>query len=53
MVKERALYMKSAILEKVWITIAATGVGVSLFINNSHQLIESNTNTFSSAIIRK
>lgn len=45
--------MKSKVLEKVWITIAAIGIGISLFVNNSHQLIESNTDTFSNAIIRK
>lgn len=32
--------MKSAILEKVWITIAAIGVGISLFINNSHPFLK-------------
>ncbi|MGP3388030.1 hypothetical protein [Lactobacillus crispatus] len=30
---------------------AAIGIGASLFINNSHQLIESNATTISNAII--
>ena len=42
--------MKSKLLEKVWLTLAALGIGVSLFANNSNQLIESNAQTFSSAI---
>lgn len=45
--------MKSRVLEKIWITIAALGIGVSLFVNNSNKLIESDTETFSTAIIRK
>lgn len=45
--------MKSRVLEKIWITIAAIGIGISLFMNNSNQLIESKADTFSSAIIRK
>lgn len=43
--------MKSTVLQKVWLVFAAIGIGVSLFINNSHQLIESNTTTISKAII--
>lgn len=45
--------MKSKLLEKVWLTLAALGIGVSLFANNSNQLIESNAQTFSSAIVKK
>lgn len=45
--------MKSRVLEKIWITIAALGIGVSLFVNNSNKLIESDTEAFSTAIIRK
>lgn len=45
--------MKTKILEKIWITLAALGIGISLFINNSNKLIESNAENFSSAIIRK
>ncbi|WP_304231021.1 hypothetical protein [Lactobacillus kitasatonis] len=45
--------MKSKVLEKIWIIIAAVGIGISLFINNSNKLIESNAQKFSSAIINK
>ncbi|MGN1272405.1 MAG: hypothetical protein ACI4T3_04665 [Lactobacillus sp.] len=45
--------MESKVLEKIWLIIAALGIGVSLFINNSHKLIESNAESFSSAIINK
>lgn len=45
--------MKSKLLEKVWLTLAALGIGVSLLANNSNQLIESNAQTFSSAIVKK
>ncbi|AEG40951.1 hypothetical protein [Lactobacillus kefiranofaciens] len=45
--------MKSKTLERIWIILAALGIGVSLFVNNSNQLIESNTNKISSAIIKK
>ena len=31
--------MKSKVLEKIWIIIAAVGIGISLFINNSNKLI--------------
>lgn len=43
--------MKSKVLEKIWIILAALGIGVSLFINNSNKLIESNASNFSNAII--
>lgn len=45
--------MKTTVLEKIWITLAALGIGISLFINNSNKLNESNAEKFSSAIIRK
>lgn len=45
--------MKSKVLEKIWIIIAAVGIGISLFINNSNKLIESNAQKFSSTIINK
>lgn len=45
--------MKSKTLERIWIILTALGIGVSLFVNNSNQLIESNTNKISSAIIKK
>lgn len=45
--------MKSKVLEKVWIILAALGIGISLFINNSNKLIESKTESFSNAIISK
>ncbi|MGN1284738.1 MAG: hypothetical protein ACI4TY_05505 [Candidatus Limosilactobacillus intestinavium] len=45
--------MKSKVLERVWIVLAALGIGISLFINNSNKLIESNAENFSSAIINK
>lgn len=45
--------MKSKVLEKIWIILAALGIGVSLFINNSNKLIESNASNFSNAIISK
>ena len=41
--------MKSTVLQKV--VFAAIGIGASLFVNNSHQLIESNATTISNAII--
>ena len=43
--------MKSTVLQKVWLVFAAIGIGASLFVNNSHQLIESNATTISYAII--
>lgn len=45
--------MKSKVLERIWVILAALGIGISLFINNSHKLIESNAQNFSSAIINK
>lgn len=45
--------MESKLLGKVWLTLAVLGIGVSLFANNSNQLIESNAQTFSSAIVKK
>lgn len=45
--------MKSRTLERIWIAIAAVGIGISLFINNSNHLVESNSNKISSAIIKK
>lgn len=45
--------MKSKVLEKIWIILAALGIGVFLFINNSNKLIESNASNFSNAIISK
>lgn len=43
--------MKSTVLQKIWLVFAAIGIGGFLFINNSHQLIESNATTISNAII--
>ncbi len=43
--------MKSKVLQKIWLVAAAIGIGASLFVNNSHQLIESNATTNSNAII--
>lgn len=45
--------MESKILSKVFVVLAALGVGISLLANNSTELIESKTNTISSAIIKK
>lgn len=51
--KRSAHNMESKLLGKVWLTLAVLGIGVSLFANNSNQLIESNAQTFSSAIVKK
>lgn len=51
--KRSGARMKSKVLEKIWIILAALGIGVSLFINNSNKLIESNASNFSNAIISK
>ena len=44
--------MKSKVLQKIWLVAAAIGIGASLFVNNSHQLIESDAKTISNAIIK-
>lgn len=45
--------MKSKILSKIFVVFAALGVSISLLANNSNELIESKTNTISTAIIKK
>lgn len=45
--------MKGRALKRIWITLAALGIGVSLLVNNSTELIESNTNKISTVIIKK
>lgn len=45
--------MKSKVLKRICITLAALGIGVSLLANNSVELIESNTSQISTAIIKK
>ena len=43
--------MKSTVIQKVLLVFDAIGIGASLFVKNSHQLIESNATTISNAII--